>query len=110
MISIKPGVKLQCPKLSASGRTISSVWGVALPVIASVYESGGYECVITSAFDGVHKQDSLHYIGRALDFRTRHLTDPLAFNIATAIRRALGPDFDVVLEEDHIHIEYDPKG
>jgi hypothetical protein len=30
--------------------------------------------------------------------------------IRNQIKELLGPDYDVVIENDHIHIEYDPKG
>ena len=66
--------------------------------------------VITSGIDGKHSSGSLHYKGYALDLRIWNLPNPeLAQNAAQALREALGEDFDVVLEKDHIHVEFDPK-
>jgi len=62
---------------------------------------------VTSALDGVHKTGSLHYQGLAIDIRSRTLPDELT--IANELRDDLGPDYDVLLERDHIHIEYDPR-
>jgi len=63
------------------------------------------ELVIVSTYEGNHSERSLHYVNLAEDIR-RHkkgqeVRDQLSFN--------LGRDYDVVLEIDHIHIEYDPK-
>lgn len=63
--------------------------------------------VITSINDGRHMPKSKHYEGHAFDVRIWWLTDQL--RCTGAIAEKLGPDFDVVLEKDHIHIEYDPK-
>ena len=90
--------------------------GVRLPpvlqlacVVAEVYAELGAQCVITSGTDGKHRQDSLHYKDRALDFRTRHLAPGVAEKIAARCRDRLGKDFDIVVEGDHIHGEFDPK-
>lgn len=64
---------------------------------------------VTSAFDGKHMKDSLHYKGYALDFRTNSLSDGAAKAWSERMRKALGPDYDVVLESNHLHVEYHPK-
>ena len=53
---------------------------------------------------------SLHYEGDALDFRTWNVLggDSVARAWAVRMQFALGHDYDVVFEEDHIHVEYDP--
>lgn len=108
MIRLKAGVLLHSP--TNSKQTISSVWAVALPIIAARLEQYGSPCVITSAFDGKHRDDSLHYTGRALDFRSWHVPFVALPDLVAQLREDLARDFDVVLEKDHIHIEYDPKG
>lgn len=68
------------------------------------------ECWITSARDGKHKKDSLHYVGFALDFRTKDIQPNALPDFEDEVKRALGPQFDVVLEVDHLHVEWDVKG
>lgn len=59
--------------------------------------------------DGVHGKDSLHYKARAIDLRIRDVEHPRVGVFCKMARNLLGEDYDVVLEGDHIHIEYDPK-
>ena len=64
---------------------------------------------VTSGADGTHGENSLHYQNKALDFGIGFIP-PLEVNIAVInLKAAFGPDYDVILEGDHIHIEYDPK-
>lgn len=67
------------------------------------------ELTVTSTTDGVHRSDSRHYSGNAIDLRTRHLTRKAARDLAEALKKTLSPDFDVVLEPTHLHVEYDPE-
>jgi len=70
-------------------------------------------CVwITSAADGKHMAKSLHYVNRAFDVRIRNIVGDIDAEAALwceRLRSTLGKDYDVVLEGDHIHIEFDPK-
>ena len=66
---------------------------------------GTQEMVITSAKDGKHKDGSKHYEGKAVDLRIRDFYDAWI----TYLKQSLGKDWDVVLEDDHIHVEYAPK-
>ena len=66
---------------------------------------GVAEAVITSGRDGVHKEGSFHYQGKAFDLRTWHVLEALN----AALKEEFGPHYDVLLEKDHIHVEYDPK-
>ena len=66
--------------------------------------------VITSCLDGKHKIGSKHYTGHAIDIRTWNLPDPAHGLIAqNLLKDYLGPDYDIVLESDHLHVEFDPK-
>ena len=67
------------------------------------------ELVVTSIKDGKHSTKSLHYTGYAADLRTRDLSPKDQGGILVELKRVLGKDYDVVLEIDHIHLEYDPK-
>lgn len=82
----------------------------AMHLIEKIMESTGEYC-ITSVTDGKHGPNSLHYKGLAFDLRSRHLKEVANVNmIARDIRAELGRNYDVVVEKDHIHVEYDPKG
>ncbi len=82
---------------------------VAIIVIDYIYLRFNRELVITSALDGVHSVGSLHYVGLAIDTRTRFFSALQAKQVVVMIRRNLGIEFDVVLEKTHIHIEFQPK-
>lgn len=82
---------------------------LALMVVHSHYAKIKKACVITSGLDGVHSENSLHYVGRALDFRTRHIdTVGQRKALTKRIAKALGDEYDVIFEGDHIHVEHDP--
>lgn len=85
--------------------------GYAVGVAEFVYEKhAGRRAVVTSCVDGVHHPGSLHYKGRAVDLRTRDLNALTTGAIVKDLKAWLtSQGFDVVLERDHIHIEFDPK-
>lgn len=109
MLSLKIDVSL-------SGLTPQTV--LMASVVDQVYVKNGADTtVITSCNDSAHSQTSLHYSGNALDFRVR---DPMtgksvfaenvtAQHVANEIKAALGRDFDVLNEGDHLHVEYQPR-
>ena len=69
-----------------------------------------YEITITSAHDGSHMKNSLHYVGLAIDIRSRDMSK--VTESAKWIDKFLNINskcFDIVIENDHIHIEYDKK-
>lgn len=67
------------------------------------------ECWVTSLNDSGHMQGSKHYTDEAADFRTRGLKTSDIERWAKVCKRRLGRSYDVVVESDHLHIEYDPK-
>ena len=92
----------------------------AIFVVKEIYDRmvppdyiGSFPFVLTSVKDAKHMKGSKHYDGQAFDLRTwvfkehSRLVNIDAF--AEACRSSLGRDFDVVIEKDHIHIEFDPK-
>lgn len=97
-MKIKPGVDL---------RGIQPEMAIAAVIAERVYAAQGAELMITSGVEGKHMAGSLHYKGMALDLRL----PPAAKIPATvlALRGSLAEQFDVVLEVDHIHVEFDPK-
>jgi len=86
-----------------------------LVIVDCLWKRHGNEAVITAgteAFDGndlIHSTGSLHPFGRALDFRTYYFSREIINKIEKELIKALGPDYDIVVHEDHIHIEYDPE-
>lgn len=78
----------------------------ALGIVEKIYAENSEELIITSTFEGMHSARSLHYGNDAFDMRY-----PLKFSgtIIGGVRRAVGPEYDLVEEDDHIHLEYDPK-
>ena len=78
--------------------------------VDSAYKTAqGTEGTLTSGIEGAHSPSSLHYRGLAWDFRL-----PIASvgtdKVIQALRMGLtAAYYDVLLEGDHIHIEYDPK-
>jgi hypothetical protein len=101
---------------------------IADAVVAAVYqELGAPELVITSVGDGTHGPRSLHTMDpvriKAIDYRRWTLirlgasdTDPrIVAEIDDApeaqrlIAHRLRDQFDVVLEDTHLHVEFDPK-
>ncbi|MCK9616150.1 MAG: hypothetical protein M0R48_11780 [Candidatus Omnitrophica bacterium] len=81
----------------------------ALPTIDNVISSVASYLVITSALEGRHSKDSLHPKGLAIDIRLPYLDPALNVWICKVLRLRLGNYYDVVLEVDHIHIEFDPE-
>lgn len=101
MISLKAGVAV---------RGMRTEILFAVMVAAEAYAQRGKDLMITSCADGRHSQASLHYAGAAVDLRTRDLAEAEKGQIVASLRAALGGDYDVVIEQDHLHIEYQPKG
>lgn len=100
-ITYKPGV---------SGEPTAAIQH-AISVAASAYGAHGVELVVTSLRDGRHMQGSLHYSGNAVDLRRWDIdAKQVTSQVVAQIRSQLGSDYDVILESDHIHIEFDPKG
>lgn len=97
-LSIKPGVIFT---------DIHSAIITVLPKIDEIYAKFHQIAVITSARDGVHMKGSKHYTGEALDLRSYYFNGFERQEIHFELRNALGADYDVVLEKDHIHVEFD---
>lgn len=100
MIKLKRGVKLA---------SLRPQMVLATSIIDGVYRELGYHTVITSGNDGKHSHGSLHYVGLAVDYRTRQLREGDAEKVKAQVAKALGAEYDVVLEPTHLHVEYQPK-
>ncbi len=80
-----------------------------MPIIERVFHEAMEELVITSVIEGKHSRGSLHYVGAAIDIRTRDMSGTVIADIITALHDCLGDDFDTVRETTHIHVEFQPK-
>lgn len=78
----------------------------ALFVADKTYQGYGGEAMVTSTYEGVHKEGSLHYKNRAVDLRLPASNDN---SILWELKLFLGRDYDVVLEPGCVHVEFDPK-
>ena len=83
----------------------------AITILDRIYQLFGYTLVITSGNDGKHMDGSLHYANplQAVDTRINFMSHKEAELIARIAKELLGSDFDVVLEPNHLHVEYQPK-
>lgn len=101
MIHYKRGVKVSHlnPKLITAIQSLDSVR-------MSVF---GKSLVITSGNDGEHMKSSKHYTDDAVDVRTRDLNTQEKDLFTKIAQTMLGNQFQVILEKDHLHIEYDPS-
>lgn len=100
MLSLKPGVRITGLRPE-----------ILLAVVAAerAYAEAGLDTMVTSCIEGKHSSGSFHYAGAAADLRTNHVPADKLQTLVEKIRVALGGDFDVILEADHLHIEFQPK-
>lgn len=83
----------------------------AIYVADQVYQSvTNKEVTVTSCNDSNHSRTSLHYAGYAVDLRIKDVDKALWETLRTEIAKRLTDEYDVILESNHIHIEYQPKG
>lgn len=80
------------------------------------WNKAGNEAVITAGTEAaypdgrlIHSAGSFHPFGQALDFRTNYFNQMTITRLAEDMRHRLGTGYEVIIERDHIHIEYDPK-
>jgi hypothetical protein len=100
MLLLKPGVRVAGLRPE-----------ILLAVVAAerVFAEAHVDLMLTSCVEGRHSQASLHYAGQAVDLRTRDVAPADRAKLVERLRECVGEDYDVVLEADHIHLEYQPK-
>ena len=80
----------------------------AMELIDPIMEASG-QYTVTSLVDGAHGPNSLHYVGIAMDLRTRHMKNADEVSaVARRLQEELGRMYQVIVEKDHIHIEMSP--
>jgi len=80
------------------------------PVLISadeIWKENNQVLVVTETVGGIHSPPSLHPYGYAVDLRSRYFRKKKLPAIAAKLRKALGPDYDVIVHRTHIHVEYD---
>jgi hypothetical protein len=85
------------------------------PLLDDIFKGHNLECTITSANDRKHMTNSFHYKNLALDLRSHYIPNGREQEVIGEIKEAIGLDYDVILEDldtpnEHIHLEFDPKG
>jgi len=78
----------------------------SLPRVQDLLDLLDNELTVTSTYEGNHGEGSLHYCNDAYDIKKPTEWAP---GLKEELQIKLGKSFDVVLESDHLHIEYDPK-
>ncbi len=91
-------------------------------VVEQVFAEHGFDLIITSGLEGSHSNTSLHYVGHARDYKSKHISSvEKKLLIRDEVKARLAPlgDFDFLLEDlgddgpegnEHFHLEYQPKG
>lgn len=97
---IKAGVDVE-------GLTVEAL--IILLVAEPLWRKYGEELVLTAGLDGEHMTNSLHYVGKAVDLRTKYFNVATQKVVARELRKRLGSQYDVVFHKTHIHVEFDPK-
>lgn len=87
---------------------------IALMIAKDVWRDAGQELTVTAIRDGKHRVGSLHYVGRAVDVRTKDLPHDIKPLLIASLKNRVTLDYDIVFEDEggsneHLHIEYDPK-
>lgn len=79
---------------------------VAMQIAAGVYSRFNVDAIVTSCMEGKHSTHSRHYVGLAIDLRIRNVPRGQHSDLRNALADALGPDFLVLLEGNHIHVGF----
>jgi len=71
-----------------------------------LWTARGQDLVVTSLMEGTHGENSKHYVGKAVDLRTRYFSTEEKLLVADALRKRLGRAYYVLAERTHIHVHY----
>jgi hypothetical protein len=93
--------------VSLKGMQPEGITGIML-CLDAFYEAG-LTMTLTSCRGGKHSDHSHHYKGLAWDIRVWDLVGRIDW-MCRNLREKLGPEYQVINEENHIHVEFDPVG
>lgn len=97
-------------KDGVSFKGLKAITYEAIFVCAQAFNKRYLPLVVTSTTDGKHTENSFHYTGEAFDIGTRRLTvveKTYLFNEIRDELHKISKYFQVVMEETHIHVEFD---
>ena len=82
----------------------------AITIIEPIFNEFHVGLVITSGAEKYkHKaKRSAHYRGDAIDLRSRELSEEQQIAVLGLLINDLGPNFVVLLESNHFHVEFSP--
>lgn len=97
-------------KKGASVKGLRPEMLLAIWIIDAINYDYGVRTLITSGSDEHPKRLAwtLHDDGLAVDLRHPGLNAARMVNWHDDIVDALGPEYDIVVEKDHVHVEYQP--
>lgn len=90
-----------------AGLTPQAVLGITC--CWSIYQKRGLDLTITAGIDGAHMRASKHFCGNAWDMRSSNIPTSDLGVVRDECQKACGDDYDIIIEADHLHGEYDPK-
>lgn len=85
---------------------IASEIVLALILIEPIATKFNIDLVVTSVRDGTHGVNSKHKLGYAVDIRTRDLLTTDIDDFAKETKETLSDEYFVLVESDHIHIQF----
>lgn len=80
-----------------------------LQAIQIVYGRHGWDALVSSGLEDSHSPASYHPQGRALDLSFWVVPPDLRQSVAQELRAVLPAYFDVIVEENHYHLEADAR-
>jgi len=87
---------------------------MATIIVDQVFSDFKFDCRMGSGIDSNHSRNSLHFSGAAGDYTAMKDGKPIGGKrdyvvIAERVRQRLGKEFDVIPEDTHLHIEFQPN-
>lgn len=82
---------------------------IILMAIQSAEYELEHEATISGVGEGAHGAKSKHWVGDAVDCFCDPWNDVTRLIFAEEIRKHLPTGYDVLVEDSHVHIEWDPK-
>jgi len=74
---------------------------------------GTSSVTVTSVNEGPHKSGSLHFVGKALDIRSKYYPPDKVAEVVAAFKAEYDREYDLLWENqgqpnEHLHLEFDP--